>query len=163
MGRNSKYTEALQEQICSLIARGNRAHVAASVCGIHQATHYRWLQMGEAGQEPYRDYCEAVKKAENEAEQRFLTVIEEAATDGFEVTKTKTVEGPKGTEVTETVEEKRSWQAAAWWLERQRGYSKPLTIDEAVQLLAQEMKRGNSETAKKLGKALGVASPEPVE
>jgi transposase len=68
--------------------------MAARAAGISEATFYRWLQRGENSKSGiFREFCEAVKNAEAEAEAELLSFIIEQARSG-------------------------TWQAAAWILER---------------------------------------------
>jgi len=84
----------LTERIAKLIAEGNYVEVACSAVGIGKTTYYRWLQHGEQAQSGvYRDFWNAIKKAEAEAETKYTGVIRDAANEG-------------------------NWTAAAWWLER---------------------------------------------
>src|SRR5918992_5460337 len=93
VGRKLKLTQTAIERICYMIAAGNYNHVAARAAGIAEGTSYRWLQEGESAQSGIkREFYEAVKKAEAQAETRNVAIIEAAA--------------------------QQSWQAAAWWLER---------------------------------------------
>ena len=92
-GRKLKLTPETQERICTAIAAGNYTVVAAAFAGIGQSTFYRWMESGEAATSGvYREFWEAVKKAESQAESRNVALIERAANE--------------------------HWQAAAWWLER---------------------------------------------
>lgn len=93
MPRKTKLTPKLQEDIVQALGVGATHEHAAQYAGIDGATFYRWLQAGEAGKAPYREFCEAVKKAEGRAVVGWLAQIEEAARTG-------------------------NWQAAAWKLER---------------------------------------------
>src|SRR5262245_49996350 len=69
MGRPTKLTPKLQKHLCELIAGGNFYQAACACCNLDYATFARWMARGrdeESG--PYRDFCEAVEKAEAEAE-----------------------------------------------------------------------------------------------
>ena len=92
-GRRTKLTPEVQEKVVSAIRAGNYAYVAAEYAGISSATFYSWLQQGnEAKRGVYREFLEAVKKAESEAEVRAVAIIQ------------KHMEG--------------NWQAAMTYLER---------------------------------------------
>ena len=92
-GRRSKLTPELQDKIVKVIRAGNYACVAAEFACIGETTFYRWLEQGEAEESgPYREFREAVKSAEREAEIRAVA----------------TVQGHMG----------KSWQAAMTFLER---------------------------------------------
>jgi transposase len=96
-GRRSKLTPELQEKLCGLVRGGNYYSVAAQACGICRRTLYEWIQRGEAATkktDPYLHFLHALKKADAEAEAQDVLIIKSAS--------------------------KRSWQAAAWLLERKR-------------------------------------------
>jgi transposase len=89
-----KLTGDLIERITRLIGDGNYIEVACAAVGIGKTTFYRWLERGEKAETGvYRDFWNAVKKAEAESESKYVGVIRDAANSG-------------------------TWQAAAWWLER---------------------------------------------
>jgi len=94
MGRKTKLTPELQEQICKYISIGVPNKVAAQACGIDERTFYRWIEKGNAQERGiYRQFCQAVKKAESESIARDVAIIGKAAHEG-------------------------KWQASAWKLER---------------------------------------------
>jgi transposase-like protein len=97
VGRRSKLTPELRDRICALVRGGNYHKVAAQACGIGQSTLYEWIEKGEASKDKkseYAEFSEAIKKADAEAESADVLIIKKAA--------------------------KKSWQAAAWLLERKR-------------------------------------------
>ena len=103
-GRKSKLTPAVQKNICDAIRQGVYDYVAAQAAGIGQRTFYRWMEEGEkATSSVKRQFWQAIKRAEAERETRLLEIINDHA--------------PK------------SWQAAAWILERTAGerYVRPET------------------------------------
>ncbi len=76
-GRRSKLTPELQDKIVKVIRAGNYACVAAEYAGIGETTFYRWLEQGEAEDSgPYREFREAVKSAEREAEIRAVATVQ---------------------------------------------------------------------------------------
>jgi hypothetical protein len=77
-GRRSKLTRAVQEKIDRVIRAGNYAYIAAEYAGIGQSTFYRWLEQGEEQERgPYREFREAVKAAEREAEIRAVATVQQ--------------------------------------------------------------------------------------
>ena len=89
-----KLTDSAQKTICDFIRRGNRQEAAAGAAGIDRVTFWRWMKKGEeANSGIFRNFCNAVKKAEEEAETLYVERIATAAAQG-------------------------NWTAAAWWLER---------------------------------------------
>jgi len=93
MPRKTKLTPQVQADIVQALAVGAVHEHACEYAGIDHATFYRWLQKGEAGLAPYREFCEVVKRAEAKAVVGWLAQIEQAARAG-------------------------NWQASAWRLER---------------------------------------------
>lgn len=95
MARPCKLTPKVQEQVCRAIADGNTRECAAELAGVGARSLFRWLAQGKAqGKGRFRQLWQAVQKAEAEAESHCVKVVRKAM--------------PK------------SWQAAAWWLERRR-------------------------------------------
>ena len=93
MGRPYKLTPAIQERIVQAITAGNDNVVAAAYAGIADTTYYRWMAEGlEAKTGQLKEFRDSVLKAQADAEVRNVAIVEQAAT--------------------------RTWQAAAWWLER---------------------------------------------
>jgi len=93
MGRPTKLTPELQQQICNLLAMGNYVAHVCEMVGISERTFYYWQERGEAGEEPFSQFLQAVKKAQAQAVARAVAGIQRAGLDG-------------------------SWQALAWFLER---------------------------------------------
>lgn len=76
-GRPSKLTPEVQEKIVSAIRAGNYAQIAAAYAGIGETTYYRWMQQGrEATSGKYREFRQAVKTAESEAEVRAVAMVQ---------------------------------------------------------------------------------------
>ena len=94
MGRRTKLTPAIRDKITELISGGHVGEVAAVACGLSKPTYYNWLKKGrEAKTGVYKEFFDAVKKAEADAEIAALESIKLAAKNG-------------------------TWQASAWMLER---------------------------------------------
>lgn len=92
-GRPDKLTPELAYEIVSYINAGNYPQIAAEACGVGKSTYYRWLEKGrEEPNSKFGDFWEAVKKAKAQSEARNVMIIERAA--------------------------EKTWQAAAWYLER---------------------------------------------
>jgi hypothetical protein len=87
----TKLTDELRDAIAEKVGGGSYPEVAAVACGIDRATFYRWKQRGKAGEEPYAAFCDALKKAQAEAEAVSAATIRA---------------GQQG------------WQGNAWYLER---------------------------------------------
>lgn len=93
MGRPSKITPELQAELIKWLNAGNYIETAAHLAGVSKQTVYAWLKKGQKqSRGQFRDFLDAVKKAEAGAEARLLLLVEKAAA--------------------------KNWQAAAWRLER---------------------------------------------
>ncbi len=71
MGRKTKLTHEVKEQIYLIIADGNTYKVAFQSCGIGESTFYEWMQQPE--------FSELIKKAEAEAKKKLLGTIKAAS------------------------------------------------------------------------------------
>jgi hypothetical protein len=104
-GRPTKLTPTVERAVCKAVRAGNYIETAAALAGINKDTLYDWLKRGareatridaghepDAGEAPYVQFSDAVKKALAESESADLRRIERAGAD--------------------------QWQAAAWRLER---------------------------------------------
>ena len=103
MGRPTKLNDELQEKICEGVRLGLTPERAAVLAGIHRDTFYDWKAKGEKAKTGrFFDFSDAVKKAQIRFEEDNLEIIRKAA---------------RG----------RTWQAAAWLLERRmpERYSRP--------------------------------------
>lgn len=93
MGRPTKLTDDLRENIALLVGQGNYIETAAAYCGISKVTLYTWMRLGHKEDEgPHRDFLNAVTKAEATGEMQALRTISAAG--------------------------EKAWQALAWRLER---------------------------------------------
>lgn len=93
-GMPSKIQDAMvRRQLEGALLAGASINQAASVAGINPSTFRRWRLKAEAGEEPYATFFEDLHMARDRAILRRLSVIDAAAAAG-------------------------TWQAAAWWLER---------------------------------------------
>lgn len=106
--RRSKLTPDVHDRLVEALEAGNYRETAARLAGIGVSTLYSWLERGEADREHERatehlELVEAIEKAEADAEQRAISVIERAAV-GYKDPDGKYHPG--------------QWQAAAWRLER---------------------------------------------
>jgi hypothetical protein len=69
MGRKCKLTQEVQQRIVDCLVLGASRATAAAAAGIGESTLYRWLDQGEASSRgPFRQFWEAVRGAEHEAE-----------------------------------------------------------------------------------------------
>lgn len=93
-GRPQAYTPAKAALIVQAIRKGLPLKLAAAAGGVSYNTFVRWRNDGSATDAlpKFREFLNQVRKAEAEAAQRFIGLIEKAA--------------------------KTQWQAASWMLER---------------------------------------------
>ena len=97
MGRRSKLNDKLIEKACEYIRAGNYAKMVCQYLDISEVTYYDWIKKAEAQEVAkrssiYTKFLKSIKRAEAEAEIRNVTIIQNEA--------------------------KKTWQAAAWYLER---------------------------------------------
>ena len=106
------FTDKMQEKFLRAIRLGCPIRDACGCAGVSESAYYRWVNEGEEGlQTPrakvMREFKEKLKRAEGEATQAWLAVIERAAQEG-------------------------TWQAAAWKLERRRSMFVPKIRQEVT-------------------------------
>jgi len=83
-GRPTKLTPEVQEKIVTAIRAGNYAQVAAVYAGIGERTFYRWMEQGKRAKAGcYRQFWQAVKAAEGEAEVRAVAIIQKKMPDDW--------------------------------------------------------------------------------
>ncbi len=94
LGRPTKFNEECAARIVEALRLGVPQTTAVTYAGISKSTYYRWLKAAEGpdASEEFRDFRVAVAAARAEAEVRAVAVIQNAS--------------------------HKSWQAAAWFLER---------------------------------------------
>lgn len=96
-GAKSKLTPETVEKIAASIRAGNYAKVACASAGISESVYYKWLDEAKApgASKELLEFMELVERAEAEAEAIKVAQVAKAAT--------------------------KTWQAAAWFLERKHG------------------------------------------
>lgn len=92
MSRTTKCTKAVVEAICLALQDGLPFESACEFGGISKQTGYDWLKRGNNGEEPFLTFSDAVKKAQAIGEYALVHIVQSASV--------------------------KSWQAAAWLLER---------------------------------------------
>jgi hypothetical protein len=76
VGRHSAFGDAdTLTELLQSIANGNRREVACQVVGISARTLYRWIEQGDAGQEPQAQFVKALKRAEALSESKIVANV----------------------------------------------------------------------------------------
>jgi transposase len=76
VGRPTKLTDELRDEIVALVEVGNFPETAAEACGVDRSTFYRWKNRGDDGEEPYRDFCDAIARARAKAKVDLLATVQ---------------------------------------------------------------------------------------
>ena len=107
-GRKTKLSPDLQKRLLAAIAAGNYIHTACAAVGIGESTYFKWLERGRAGESPYREFMEALTRAEQEAVVSLVDLVRSHAVG--------------------------DWRAAAFLLERRhkKDWGRHETIDATV-------------------------------
>jgi hypothetical protein len=82
MARPTKLTSEVRDAILASIEAGAYAEQAARAAGIAPSTFYAWRERGEAGEEPFLEFVEALRAREAIAEIVAVTVLRDAAAGG---------------------------------------------------------------------------------
>lgn len=134
-GRPTKLTAKLRDRIADAIRAGNYVETAAALAGVSKKTLYNWMRRGARARyradgtpykvdRPYVEFLHAVEKAQAEAIDRDLSVIDRAAQGGRTIRTVKRKFERDGDdlqlieEILEVKEAAPEWHAAAWRLER---------------------------------------------
>jgi hypothetical protein len=111
----TKLTPEVEQAICQAILAGNGLEVAAEYVGIASRTIRRWRARGQKAKSgPFVRFVRAIKKAQAQAEVRNVALIQEAGA--------------------------RTWQAAAWFLERRHPQRWGLKGRRALNRLSEEVR-----------------------
>ena len=130
-GRTIKLTEDRKRQIVDLIEAGNYASTAAGAAGIGERTFWRWFKRGseiDSKIEDYEDRVEVLNEQNwrDRATRGLLTPPSlELPTENDYICwqfwqEVKKAQDQAEVNAVETIQKaaEKSWQAAAWWLER---------------------------------------------
>ena len=82
-GRPTSLTPAVQAIVVEAIGRGLYRETAAQLAGVRRQTLWNWEQRGEAGEAPFSDFFDAIKKAEAQAESDVIDGVR-AGLDGWQ-------------------------------------------------------------------------------
>lgn len=127
-GRPTKLTIEVQAVIVDSIRSGSTKVDAAAAAGIHRDTFNSWLKSGEAKDaDPlFSDFSAAIKKAEAECANECAATVMKAS--------------------------RKTWQAAAWWLERRRrddyALRREITGADGEQFIPDHLSEANKRAAK---------------
>jgi hypothetical protein len=110
MARPTSLDPETVERFCAAIGRGNTIPSACALSGISERTYYNWVARGDAGEEPFMQFLQALKTARAEFEQKQLQLIQSASYD-----------------------DAKHWTAAAWLLERTNPKRWSLRVRQAVE------------------------------
>jgi len=119
MGRPCKLTSEVQDRIVKAVRAGAYQEIAATLAGICRTTFFRWMVAGEESKRngKFRDFWNAVKKAEAEWEEEQVEGIQATAQGGQLLSRT-TTERKGGEIVVSETFSRPEWTARAWLLER---------------------------------------------
>ena len=85
MGRKTKLTAELQDEMVRVVRAGNYIETACDYVGIHRVTFHRWMQRGERGwkiDEPFCYFRNAILQARAAAEIESVARIRASARKG---------------------------------------------------------------------------------
>ncbi len=117
-GRPSKFVPEAAAAVLAHVRRGSPRHIAANAAGLGRSTLMRWMARGKKelrGQ--FRDFWDAIKKAEAEMLVTSLERIQAAGKGGALVSRTSVTNSHGITTVIEKFAQP-IWTADAWLLER---------------------------------------------
>ena len=84
MGRPNKLTSETQEKLVKAVAAGNFYEAACTYAGVDYSTFRRWMQEGEAAPSgKFREFCDAITRAQAEAELAAVQCIQQAMPDDW--------------------------------------------------------------------------------
>lgn len=115
MSAPSKFTEELAQAICDAVASGVPEIIAAQAAGVDKSTVTNWKKSKP-------EFLAQIKEARARAVQVRIKRIEKAAKGGEDVDVTERTIKHKDGKLERIVSKKKTyptWQADAWWLERQ--------------------------------------------
>jgi len=78
VGRKTKLDKMMKKVICEYLEAGVTVVGICGLAGIGETTYYKWLEWGEGKEKSdiYREFREAIKKAEGKFETRLVKKIE---------------------------------------------------------------------------------------
>ena len=148
MARRAKLSDKTQAALIKLIETGVTVADACSEVGIAESTYYNWIKRGEAGEEPFLQFLEALTRARSSARVAAIKALRNAMHPYTETRKTVEVftetrlnkqgepyEYVKKTESETTVRYAGDWRAALEYLKRRdpENWQPPTKIDVSWQ------------------------------
>ncbi len=139
MGRRKKISKELITKISQGIKIGLTNEEAANLAGISKSTFYGYMELAEKIEkeekvsEDYKiflDFLESIMRAKAEAQGIYLESILRASRNNNTTKEVRTTFDDSGCLISKVVIEKehpKSWQAAAWWIERRDKKEKETT------------------------------------
>lgn len=121
MGRPTKLCDRTKGLILVGIRLGLTYEDAAQAAGVHRSTFHRWMQKGKSAKSGvYRDFCDALERANAEGQIINAKIVHDAAKGGQPIKETRTVTRANGTQETTVTERvaQPDWRCSAWILER---------------------------------------------
>ncbi|MGW0485808.1 hypothetical protein [Nonomuraea sp. NPDC003214] len=96
IGRPTKLTAELQDELCDYLRKGNYLVTACDLVGIHESTVYRWMERGEEAAAKADDALDdddlrflgfywAITRARAEAEAMYVSILRQDAVGGATV------------------------------------------------------------------------------
>lgn len=82
MGRKTKLTPEITNQICNLIEKGLPYSFVCEAVGIHKDTFYDWMKKGEAGKKEFSDFSDSVNRSKANFALKCLERVNQAADNG---------------------------------------------------------------------------------
>jgi len=139
VGAPTKCDAVVTESVCALVRDGLRLDAALDHVGISRRAGAYWQTRGDAGEEPFCTFVQAVARAQAEFEATQLDAI-----------RTQSTHGPEGTS-------NEDWKARAWLLERTR----PDAYAPSQTIVVKALATARSEVLDAVD-AVSAAHPEPL-
>lgn len=138
-GRPSKFAPEAAAAVLTHVRQGSHRHIAANAAGVGRSTFMRWMARGKKERRgQFRDFWDAIKKAEAEMVVDCLGRIQAAGTGGALLSRTSVTNSQGVTTVVEKFAQP-IWQASAWFLERRHPDDYAVNARE-IKVLTKEMK-----------------------
>ena len=134
-GRPTKCNDRITKIVCEGLRLGMLKRDALKRALLPRSTYCAWINRGKRGVQPYSDFWQRTEKAEADGTAYLIGLIVKAA------------------------KEQKSWQAAAWILERTRGYGRNQENKEEDPALIDSENVPVAELLEKINKSTEVLRP----